>query len=84
MRIVTAVASVATILLMVGGSAQAAPLSVPSFSSGDIVTVSGGCGPRGFRAANGRCYPVRRPPPRFVRGCPPGSHPTPYGCRRNY
>jgi hypothetical protein len=73
------------ILLASASSANAAPLSMPG-PSGDpaIVRVEGGCGPGGFRAENGGCYP-RRPPPRYYeRGCPPGTHPTPYGCRRNY
>lgn len=51
-----------------------------------ITLVSGGCGPRGYRAANGYCYPRRPPPPPryYRRPCPPGYHPTPYGCRPNY
>ena len=74
------------VLLVSASSANAAPIAVPGHS-GDpaIVEVSGGCGPGGFRAENGRCYPRRPPPPRFYgRGCPPGMHPTPYGCRRNF
>lgn len=75
------------VLLVSASAAQAAPVSVPgSGADPAIVTVEGGCGPGGFRAENGRCYPRRPPPPRFYGrgGCPPGTHPTPYGCRRNF
>lgn len=37
-----------------------------SAASADIVLVSGGCGPRGFRDRFGRCH-ARRPPPRHYR-----------------
>lgn len=73
-------------LLLSASGANAAPLSPPGMSANPaIVQISGGCGPEGFRAENGRCYSRRPPPPRFYgRGCPPGMHPTPYGCRRNF
>ena len=73
-------------LLVSASAASAAPVSVPE-RGGDpaIVTIEGGCGRDGFRAENGRCYPRRPPPPRYYgRGCPPGTHPTPYGCRPNF
>lgn len=67
------------------GTATAAPASVPGVTAGSgVILVEGGCGPRGFRAANGRCY-ARRPRREFRRrACPPRYHLTPYGCRLNY
>lgn len=58
-------------------------------SGGNITLVDGGCGgPEFFRAPNGVCYHKREhygPPPGYYhRACPPGYHPTPYGCRPNY
>lgn len=50
-------------------------------NASEIIQVSGGCGPNGFRDGNGYCRPNYRP---NYRACPPGYHPTPYGCRRNY
>ena len=74
------------LMLAASSGAQAAPISTKG-AGGDpaIVQVEGGCGPGGFRAENARCYPRRPPPPRYYgRECPPGRHPTPYGCRPNY
>ncbi len=55
-------------------------MDVPS----GMTLVAGGCGPGGFRAANGLCY--RRPPPRAYhrRACPPRYHLTRFGCRPNF
>ncbi len=68
--------------------ATAMPISPPGVSLDHGITlVEGGCGPRGYRAANGYCYPRRPPPPPpryYDRRCPPGYHPSPYGCRPNY
>lgn len=66
--------------------ASAVTLSPPGINHDSGVTlVEGGCGPGGFRAPNGFCYPRRPPPPPYYRRpCPPGYHPTPYGCRPNY
>ena len=63
------------------GAAQAAPLTVPAGSGSHIELVSGGCGQGGHRDGYGRCRPNFR---QEVRRCPPGTHPTPGGCRRNY
>jgi hypothetical protein len=50
-----------------------------------IVKVEGGCGPGGHRDRFGYCRPnYPPPPPPAYYGCPPYTHPTPYGCRRNY
>jgi len=61
-----------------------------------ITQVDGGCGgPQFYRAPNGYCYrkphsyyappPPPPPPPYYARRpCPPGYHPTPYGCRPNW
>lgn len=85
MRHLLAFTVVATLGMSMAGGAQAASpasarmLSVPA--SGAIELVSGGCGPGGFRDRFGYCRPIRGP---VYRGCPPGFHPTPYGCRRNF
>ena len=57
-----------------------AGLSAAPTVDASITLVSGGCGPGGFRDRFGYCRP------RFARArfCPPYTHPTPYGCRRNY
>lgn len=55
---------------------------VPAVGAGNITLIAQGCGPGGFRDRFGRCF-YRRPPP-FRRFCPPGTHPTPVGCRPNY
>ncbi len=74
------IAGFAAALLLAGsGMASAASSIAPPQLSGSIVQVDGGCGPGGFRDRFGRCVPKRR-----YYGCPPGTHPTPYGCRRNY
>ena len=84
MRMMIAAGTLVAGMFLTAGYVEAAPISVPPLENG-IVAVSGGCGPGGFRAENGRCYPRRPPPPRFYgRACPPGMHPTPYGCRRNF
>jgi len=46
--------------------------------SGDIIHVSGGCGPYGHRGPYGGCRPMY--------SCPRGWHPGPYGrrCFRNW
>ncbi len=51
-----------------------------------VVLVSGGCGPYGFRGYYGYCRPRRvyAPPPRRFYGCPYGFRPTPFGCRPFY
>ncbi len=62
--------------------AQAAPSGVVAPGvSGGIELVSGGCGAGGHRDGYGHCRPNYRPE---YRRCPPYTHPTPYGCRRNY
>ncbi len=73
-------------LAIASGPASAMTVTAPGIGLDNGVTlVEGGCGPRGFRAANGYCYPRRPPPPRYYRrACPPGYHPTPYGCRPNF
>lgn len=55
----------------------------PAGSPAAVEQVSGGCGPGGHRDGYGNCRP-NRPPPGAYRRCPPGFHPSPYGCRRNY
>ncbi len=66
-------------------SQPSASLAPVSDLGADLTLVSGGCGPRGFRAANGLCYPRRPPPWRYRRAaCPPRFHLTPVGCRRNF
>ena len=65
-----------------GAQAHAAGITAPVFSNApEIMQVSGGCGPNGHRDGYGNCRPNYRP---NYRACPPGYHPTPYGCRRNY
>ena len=65
--------------------AQAAPaFGGMSTGTSPIVKVEGGCGPYGHRDRFGYCRPNRPPPPPGYYGCPPYTHPTPYGCRRNY
>ena len=67
------------------GPAHAAPPGQLGIHAGNNFTlIADGCGPRRFRARNGYCYAQRPPPRRFERRCPRGSHPTPYGCRRNH
>lgn len=80
------VAGFALAALSVGSvPSQAAPSAQAGVAAGSGITlVAGGCGPRGFRAANGYCYPRRPPPPVYRRACPPRYHPTPYGCRPNF
>jgi hypothetical protein len=53
----------------------------PQVSSSNIQLVRDGCGPGRFRDRAGYCRRMgyRPPPPR----CPPYTHPTPYGCRRD-
>lgn len=71
---------------------QAAPSAQPgvtakSGAGSGLTLVAGGCGQGRYRAANGYCYrrrPPPPPPPRYRRPCPPGYHPTPYGCRPNF
>ncbi len=73
--------------LLAVSAAQAAPIAIhEGLAAPAIIQVEGGCGPGGFRAANGLCYPRRPPPPPryYGRPCPPGFHITPYGCRRNF
>jgi len=70
-------------------SAGAVTLPAPAVSASPSITlVDGGCGPAFFRAPNGFCYrkPYAPPPPPvyYHRFCPPGFHPTPWGCRPNY
>ena len=70
---------------LVGASEARAAVAFdqPNLAQSQIQLVADGCGPGGFRGPYGRChYPP--PPPRYYRGCPPGTHPTPYGCRPNY
>jgi hypothetical protein len=84
MRKVLALAIVATVGLAAANEAQAmAAFGVPQTDGSSIQLVSGGCGPGGFRDRFGYCRPrgYYPPPP---RRCPPYTHPTPYGCRRNY
>ena len=84
-KIIVAGFAMAALSIMPAPS-QAAPSAQPGVITVSGVTlVAGGCGPNGYRAANGHCYP-RRPPPHYYRrrACPPEYHPTPYGCRRNY
>lgn len=53
----------------------------------EIQLVRDGCGPNGHRAPPGFCVPnghYRGYDYRNYRGCPRGSHPTRYGCRRNF
>ncbi len=88
MRHAVVVGFAAAVLSVLSITAQAAPVAVPGsiaavIAGHDVMSVSGGCGARGYRAANGRCYPRRPPPPR-ARRCGPRFHLTPYGCRRNY
>ena len=68
------------------GAQAAVDLSGPAVDRGSIINVEGGCGPYGHRDPYGRCRPNRPPPPPpgYYRRCPPGLHPTPYGCRPNY
>ncbi len=63
----------------------ATPSALPQVTApASVQLVSGGCGPRGFRDRYGRCRPIGYVPPPRYRRCPPGLHPTPYGCRRNF
>jgi hypothetical protein len=60
-------------------ASQAMPLApLAQATSGEIIHVSGGCGPYGHRGPYGGCRPVYN--------CPPGWHPGPYGqrCFRNW
>ena len=71
----------ATVALMAGGAAQAAPLSPAPLSGGEasVVLVRGGCGFGAHRGAYGGCRlnrgprgAVRRAMTGAPRGCPPG------------
>ena len=79
---------------LMGAQAAGAATLLPfpaMVDGGNVTLVDGGCGgPEFFRAPNGVCYhkrPHYGPPPGYYhhyRACPPGLHPTPYGCRPNY
>lgn len=75
-------------LANIGEARAAAGFEGPQFGlqqngSSHIEQVRDGCGPGGFRDRGGYCRRggYRAPPPRMR--CPPYTHPTPYGCRRN-
>ena len=87
MKHLLAGAALSTLISLAPVAAQAAPgvtAAAPMSSSAAIVLAAEGCGPGGFRDRFGRCFYRRPGPPPFRRFCPPGTHPTPYGCRRNF
>ncbi|MBV8912035.1 MAG: hypothetical protein JOZ05_03215 [Acetobacteraceae bacterium] len=92
MRNVLAAAMVLAAGLSFSQPSAAATRLDPGLTAGSGITlVEGGCGPGFFRAPNGYCYrggyrpPPPPPPPGYYRRpCPPGYHPTPYGCRPNW
>ena len=82
MKLLFAAALFAGAGLLGAPQAQAATsLGHPVLGQPSIEHVAEGCGPGGVRDRFGRCRPAYRP---VYRGCPPGTHPTPYGCRRNF
>jgi hypothetical protein len=68
-------------LASAGAAQAAAGFEGPQIGASHVQLVRDGCGPGRFRGPAGYCRRMgyRPPPPR----CPPYTHPTPYGCRRD-